>query len=212
MKPIILIGGGGHCISCIDVLRAEGKFEIVGILDIAEKVGNKVNDIHIIGTDDDIPYLAAKYSNFLITIGQIKSSVSRERIYEIVKNNNGNLPVIISPRSYLSPYASVSEGTILMHNSFVNINSNIGKVCIVNTGALVEHESVVGDFCHISTYAVINGQVKIGSCSFIGSNSVIANNLVIPKSTVIAAGACVITTPEISGIYIGNPAKRKTES
>ena len=28
--PIILIGAGGHAASCIDVLLAEGKYEIAG--------------------------------------------------------------------------------------------------------------------------------------------------------------------------------------
>ena len=32
-KNIILIGGGGHCKSCIDVIEAEDKFEIAGIVD-----------------------------------------------------------------------------------------------------------------------------------------------------------------------------------
>jgi len=34
---IILLGAGGHCKSCIDVIEAEGKFTIVGILDVANK-------------------------------------------------------------------------------------------------------------------------------------------------------------------------------
>ena len=33
MKEIILIGGGGHCKSVIDVIESEGQFEIVGIVD-----------------------------------------------------------------------------------------------------------------------------------------------------------------------------------
>ena len=33
MKKIILIGAGGHCKSCIDVIEEEKKFEIVGIID-----------------------------------------------------------------------------------------------------------------------------------------------------------------------------------
>jgi hypothetical protein len=42
MKPkIILVGGGGHCHSCIDVIEQEGKFEIAGIVD-AIKGGEKV--------------------------------------------------------------------------------------------------------------------------------------------------------------------------
>ena len=40
MKKIILIGGGGHALSCIDVIESEKKFKIVGIVDGNLKKGN----------------------------------------------------------------------------------------------------------------------------------------------------------------------------
>jgi sugar O-acyltransferase (sialic acid O-acetyltransferase NeuD family) len=208
MESIILIGGGGHCLSCIDVLELADVYEIAGILDISEKVGSSLLGIKIIGNDDDIPFLAGKYKNFLITIGQIKHSEKRVKIFESVKKYGGNLPVIISPKAYVSPSAVINEGTIIMHNSFVNTKSVIGKGCIINTGALIEHEVTIGDFCHISTHAVVNGQTFIGKNSFIGSNAVIANNVSLPEKIIVAAGACILKTPEKTGIYIGNPARK----
>jgi sugar O-acyltransferase (sialic acid O-acetyltransferase NeuD family) len=169
--------------------------EIVGILDTFDKVGTTLLGIKVIGTDDDIPYLVSKYKNFLITIGQIKSSENRVRIYTIVKENGGNLPVVFSPKAYISPSAFINEGTIVMHNSLINAKAVIGKSCIINTGALIEHEVSIGDFCHISTQAIVNGQVKVGKHSFIGSNSVIANNVSLPDEIIVAAGACMLKTP-----------------
>ena len=32
MKKIILIGGGGHCRSCIDVIESTKMFKIIGII------------------------------------------------------------------------------------------------------------------------------------------------------------------------------------
>ena len=212
MEPIILIGGGGHCLSCIDVLRLANIFEIVGILDISDKAGSSLLGIKVIGDDNDIPRLAAKYRNFLITIGQIKNPEKRVRIFETVKQSGGNLPVVISPKAYVSPSAMINEGTIIMHNSLVNAKAAIGKGCIINTGALIEHEASIGDFCHISTHAIVNGQVKIGKHSFIGSNSVIANNVSLPEQIIVAAGACILKSPAETGTYIGNPATKYIKS
>ena len=208
MEPIVLIGGGGHCLSCIDVLKLANVFEIAGILDTSDKIGASIMGIEVIGSDDDIPRLVSKYRNFLITIGQIKHSEKRVRIYETVTKYGGNLPVIISPRAYISSSAIIDAGTIIMHNSLVNANAVIGKGCIINTGALVEHEVFIGDFCHISTHAIVNGQVHIGNYSFIGSNSVIGNNVTLPEKIIVAAGACIIKTPDKTGTYIGNPARK----
>jgi sugar O-acyltransferase (sialic acid O-acetyltransferase NeuD family) len=208
MESIILIGGGGHCLSCIDVLRLANVFEIAGILDTSDKIGTSVMGVKVIGNDDDIPRFVTKYRNFLITIGQIKHSEKRVRIFETVTKNGGNLPVIISPKAYVSSSAIIGEGTIIMHNALVNAKAIIGKNCIINTGALLEHEVSIGDFCHISTHAVVNGQVVIGNHSFIGSNSVIANNVTLPEKIIVAAGACILKSPDQTGTYIGNPARK----
>ena len=37
-KKIILIGAGGHCNSCIDVIESENKFKIAGLIDNKKKV------------------------------------------------------------------------------------------------------------------------------------------------------------------------------
>jgi len=207
-QPIILVGGGGHCISCIDVIEQTGLYEIIGILDQPSKVGDKVLNYSIIGTDDDIPLLAEKHQNFLITIGQIKSSKLRVNIYNRVKESNGKLPVIISPNAYVSKYALIEEGTIIMHDVLVNPSAKIGKGCIINSKALIEHEVIIGDFCHISTSTSINGQVIIENNTFIGSNAVVANNVRITKDSIISAGSNVLKDIDIPGVYIGNSLKK----
>ena len=206
MEPIILIGGGGHCISCIDVIRSENKFKIIGIIDTPDKIGITIQGIPVIGTDSDIPNLISKYKNFLITLGQIKSPIKRCQIYDLVIKNKGNLPIIISARAYVSSSAFIDEGSIIMHNVLINANAKIGKNCIINTGALIEHEAIIDDFCHVSTQAVVNGQVKVGKNSFLGSNSIVGNNVSLPNDIIVAAGACILKTPNESGTYIGNPA------
>lgn len=207
-QPIILVGGGGHCISCIDVIEETGLYEIVGILDQPEKKGLNVLGYPVIGTDEDIPSFIAKCPNFLITVGQIKSSRIRQNIFEKIKNAGGQLPVITSPIAYVSRNATLAEGTIVMHQAFVNAGASIGKACIVNSKALIEHEATVSDFSHISTAACINGQVNIGDSCFIGSNTVVGNNLVIVDNSIVAAGSQVLKSITKSGIYIGNPLRK----
>ena len=49
MNSIILIGGGGHCKSCIDVIESEGKYAIAGILDSIKRPGELVLGYHVLG-------------------------------------------------------------------------------------------------------------------------------------------------------------------
>lgn len=208
MKPIILIGGGGHCISCIDVVEQTGLYQIIGILDLPEKLGLKVLNYSIIGTDNELEQFLSDCPDFLITVGQIKSSVLRETIFQKVNQAGGKLPVIISPLAYVSPNARIDEGSIIMHHVLVNAGATVGKACILNTKSLIEHEANIGNFCHISTASVVNGQANIGDCCFIGSNTVVSNNTNVAPNTVIAAGSQVLTNIEMPGTYIGQPLRK----
>ena len=191
-EKIILIGGGGHCKSCIDVIEQAGTFQIAGIVDVPEKLHQKILDYEIIAMDDDLPRLAEEYENFLITLGQIKSSDKRIRLFEEVKKLGGRLPVIISPLAYVSRHARLEEGTIVMHHALINAGARIGKNCIINSKALVEHDAIIEDYSHIATAAVINGGVKLGSGTFFGSNAVTREYIEIGENSIIGCGAKII--------------------
>lgn len=187
-KPLVLIGGGGHCKACIDVVEATGQWEILGILDMEERVGEKVLDYPIIGTDDLVVQLARDGVSFLVSIGQIKTAVPRRRAYERVKAASGKLATIISPLAYVARSASLGEGSIVMHHALLNADATIGCNVIINSKALVEHDAMVGDHTHISTAAIVNGGATIGSGSFVGSNAAIMQGVSVSSDTFIPAG------------------------
>lgn len=191
-QEIILVGGGGHCKSCIDVIEQAGTFQIAGIVDMPEKLHKKILGYEIVATDNNLSRLINKYENFLITLGQIKSPEKRIRLFETLKGLGVKLPVIVSPLAYVSRHAEIEEGTIVMHYALVNAGAKIGKNCIINTRALIEHDAIIADHCHIATDAVINGGVKVGSGTFFGSNAVSKEYIVIDKNLVIGCGAQII--------------------
>ena len=171
-EKIVLIGGGGHCHSVIDVIEQTNGYEIIGIVDVKENIGKKVLDYEIIACDDDLETIFQSCKNAVITVGQIKSSILRVKLYNKLKEIGFNLPVIISPLAYVSKHAILEEGTVVMHHALINANANVGKNCIINTKALIEHDVTVGDNCHISTATILNGGVVVKENSFVGSNSV----------------------------------------
>lgn len=201
-KKLILIGGGGHCKSCIDVIEQEDKYIIEGILDLPENIGKKVLNYPIIGSDDEIEKYHEKGYTFFITVGQISSSDLRSKIYNKLKVLNAKIATIISPIAYVSKYATIGEGTIIMHQALINAEAEVGNNVIINSKALIEHEAVIGDYCHISTDAKINGQVVVKESCFVGSGATIANNVTLTNNVIIPAGTAVYKNVEKSGIYI----------
>ena len=170
-EKIILIGGGGHCHSVIDVIEQEDKYEILGIIDIKENIGKKILDYKIIACDDDLETVFKTCKNAIITVGQIESNTVRVKLFNKLKEIGFALPIIISPLAYVSKHSFIDEGTIIMHHALVNANAKIGKNCIINTKALIEHDVTIEDNCHISTASVLNGAVIVKANTFFGSNA-----------------------------------------
>lgn len=204
MKPLIFIGGGGHCKSVIEAAESAG-YSILGVLDVQENVGKHVLSYEIIGTDSDIPAYVDK-AEFVITVGFIKNPSTRIKLYNKIKEAGGQLASIVASTAYVSKYAEIGEGTVVLHQAFVNAGAKVGKNVILNTATNIEHDSEIRDHCHISTGAMVNGECKVGERCFIGSQSVLANCITVGDDIIVGAGSFVRKSISEKGIYSGNPA------
>jgi sugar O-acyltransferase (sialic acid O-acetyltransferase NeuD family) len=204
MKPLILIGGGGHCKSVIEAAESDGR-TILGILDMPNEVGKKILGYPIIGTDNDIPQYVDE-AEFVIMVGFITNPSVRIRIYEQVKRAGGVMAVVVASTANVSHHATIGAGTVVLHHASVNAGVCIAENCIINTAANIEHDCSIGAHTHISTGTMINGGCNIGARVFVGSQSVVANCKNIADDTVIGSGSNVTKHIEVSGFYWGSPA------
>ena len=207
-REIILVGGGGHCKSCIDVIEQAGTFQIAGIVDVQEKLHQKILGYEIIATDDDLSRLVGEYENFLLTLGQIKSPEKRIRLFQTLKELGVKLPAIVSPLAYISRHAEIEEGTIVMHYALVNAGAKIGENCIINTRTLIEHDVIIAGHCHIATGATLSGGVTIGENVLVGAGATVIEYKSIVDNVIIGAGSVVVEDILEIGIYTGVPAKK----
>lgn len=208
MRKLILVGGGGHAKSVIDVIEAGGDYQITGILDRKEKVGSQLLNYSITASDEELPQLVAADQDFLITIGQITSAKLREKLFQTISALGGNLATVISPNAYLSSYARIGIGTVVMHQALVNAGAKVGNNVIINSKALIEHDATIGDHCHIATGAVVNGGISIGNQVLIGSHATIKQGVQIADGVVVGAHAYVHRNITEAGIYTGVPARK----
>lgn len=192
MTPLLLIGGGGHCRSCIDVIEMAGQFSIAGVVQPAAARTDSLLGYAPLGTDNDLPNLLRRVPSALITVGQIKSPDPRIRLYDLLQQLGANLPVIVSPLAHISRHAEVTAGTIVMHGALINAGASIGANVIINSQALIEHDAVIDSHCQISTGARVNGGVRIGAGSFIGSGAILREGIQVGPRAIIGAGQVVL--------------------
>jgi len=205
-KNLILIGAGGHALSCIDVVEQAGRYRIVGLIGMSNEVGKRVLSYEVLGTDDDLPGYAGQIEAALVAVGQIKSASRRVAIFERARQLGFSLPTIVAEDAIVSRHASLGAGTIVMHGAVINAGASVGLNAIVNSQALIEHGAKVGDHCHVSTGAILNGEASLGARSFVGSRSVVREGVQVGSDCLIGMGLSVRRSLPDNTRYTGEAA------
>lgn len=200
MRKIVLLGGGGHCKACIDVIEETGLYEVSGIVD-TRLILDGINYPRLC-SDEELPNYLSNNTCYFVTVGQIKNSTVRLKLFEQLKSFNVDIPIIKSPLAYVSKNCQIGSGTIIMHQALVNARSQIGENCIINSKSLIEHDVVIESNCHISTGAKLNGGVFVGANSFIGSGAIIKEGIKIMPGSIVAAGQVILDDYPKFGEYI----------
>ena len=198
----ILLGYSGHGIVIAEAAIEMG-VKIIGYCDNNSKTNNLFN-LKYLNSENSKSYDWKICKSYILGLG---SNELRQKMFEKVKKNNSNNVTVIHPKSSISKYINVGEGTFIARNVTVNPNVTIGNACILNTSVSVDHDCVLEDFVHIAPGVVLAGNVKVGTGAFIGANSVVKEGVKIGKNAIIGAGSVVLKDVKSGNTVYGNPAK-----
>lgn len=202
-NTICLFGAGGHGkVVAHQLMNLHSKSVVFG--DAVLPVGTVISDVRINYnhlSDVDI-------NNIIITIG---NSRVREKLQLEAEIKGYNIiSFIANPDGYFA--APPKSGSVILAGAIVNINASIGSGVIVNSAAVVEHDVVLGNFSHISPGAVVTGGCELGDHVWVGAGAVVTRGISVASDVKIGAGAVVLKDIKESGVYVGIPAKKISES
>jgi UDP-perosamine 4-acetyltransferase len=206
MKPeaVVVIGSGGHAKVVIELLRAEGKYKILGCTGLAE-TGFVLGDIPILGTDTVLPAVLAKgVKNAFVAIGDNRL---RLRLLAQVSEMGFELINAVSPNAVVSPSATLGRGIAIMAGAVINAAAQIGDGAIINTNAGVDHDCRIGNGAHIGPGSALAGNVKVERESFLGIGTCVLPGVRIGNRVIIAAGSVVIRDIPDDVTAMGVPAR-----
>ena len=175
-EKLLLVGAGGFGRVVSELARQT--YDCAFVDDSAE-IGAIICDVPVIGRTADLQTLFAEYQKLVVAIG---NNAVRERIYDMAKRIGYGFPNLISPSAYISPYAKLGWGCVILNNAVVQNGSMIGNGVLINPGVEIHHDCTVGDCTLIYTNSVVRTDAKVGKCVRIGSNVTICNNAVVPDS------------------------------
>lgn len=157
MKKLLILGAGGY-----------GRT----VADVAEQLG--YSTIVLDDADPDHPLSSFKaYINSSISfIPAFGNSTFRLEWINRIEENGGQLASLIHPTAYISPTATISQGTVILPHAIVNTDVVVGKGCIINLGAIVDHGCILEEGVHICLGAIVKGENRIEKCNKIEAGEV----------------------------------------
>ncbi len=204
LPPVVVIGAGGHAKVVVELIRAQGHYEVVGCTDHAPDRGNVVG-APILGSDNILPDLYAQgVRHCFIALGD---NALRRRVAGRVIELGFELVNAISPRATVSPTVCLGRGVAVMAGAVINADATVGDLAIVNTRAAVDHDCQIGEAAHVAPRATLAGGVCVGPLAFVGAGATIIPGINVGESTVIGAGATVISNLGPNLVAVGVPAK-----
>lgn len=192
MEKILILGMGGHAKSMADAIEREKKYEIAGYIVNGSESELLDKRYPVLGNDDDLPQLFRQgIKNAAVGIGFLGNSSLRTILYKRLKEIGYSLPVVCDPSAIVASKVSVGEGSFIGKRAVLNTDSQVGKMCIINTGAIVEHDCKVGDFSHISVGTVLCGEVSVGKAVFVGANATVIQGRKVADGCIVGAGEVI---------------------
>jgi len=202
-KKIVLIGGGAHSISIINLIRRNfSNFKILGYTDLKK---SKL-DIKYLGKDELIFKKYNKKDILLVMSIGVDIKV-RAKVFNLFKKKGYKFLTIIDKTSVLASNAKIYEGSVIFPNSSVGPEAVIGKNVVLHTNSVVEHNSIVCENSYVGPSAVVCGNSKVGKNCLVGANSCIIEFIKLPQNSILGASGLLNKNYKKNKRFKGVPAK-----
>lgn len=188
-EKLLLVGAGGfgRMVAEQAMLQYDCAF-----VDDGQPVGAEICGISVVGGIADLKELHKEYELLVVGIG---NNSFRAQMYEKAAVLDYTFPNIIAASAYISPFAKLGAGCVILQNACVQNGAAVGNGVLLNTGAEVHCDAVVEDYALIYTNSVVRTGAKVGHCARIGSNVTICNNAVVSDGAYIPD--CTAVHPEV---------------
>lgn len=146
--------------------------------------GHTIEDIAVqlgydcIFLDDSIPnHPLSSYVNYIdfssCFIPAFGNNAFRLEWVNKIQLNGGKLATLVHPTAYVSPKATIAQGTVILPKAVINTDTTIEKGCIINLGAIIDHGCVIEEGCHICLGAIVKGENQITALTKVEAGEIV---------------------------------------
>ena len=189
---IVVYGGGGHGKSVIDMIRALGQYQVVGVLDDGLKKGGEVMGVPVIGGGDQLPRLVKDGVRLAVNaVGGIGDITSRIQVFQRLLDAGFGFPTIIHPTAFVEPTAQLGQGVQVFPHAYIGSDTDVGFGTIINTAAVVSHDCRLGAYVNVAPGALLAGAVTLDEGVLIGMGATLNLNVTVGSNARVGNSAVV---------------------
>lgn len=203
MLSWLVVGGGGHASSVLDVIVRLGDEVAAWVLLPGERAPGPGE----IFSDDGPALAAARAHRWTVTVAIGSNRVRAELLGRYADLPRDQLAPLVAASATVSHLALLGPGVQVLEHAHVGPRAKVGVAALVNTAANVEHDAVVGDAAHVAPGAHLLGGAELGTGSMLGSGARVLPERRLASGITVGAGAVVTTDLTRPGTYVGQPAR-----
>lgn len=184
-KKLLIIGAGGLGRMTFETALSLGYS--CSFLDDDTSLGS-IMGINVLGRIDDLHMFVNEFPYCICAIG---NNSIRQKITELAIELGFNVPNIINKSAFVSEYAKLGFGNILLNNVCVQNGAVLGNGVVITANSEIHHDCIVGDYSLIYSCSVIRTFAVLGQRTKIGSTVTVSNSVHLSDDSTINDGEVV---------------------
>ncbi|MGR5070272.1 acetyltransferase [Vibrio alfacsensis] len=210
LKPLVIIGGGGHASVLVDILREQQR-KILAVISPDDLDSRLVFDgYEHFRHDEDVFQFKPEDVLLVNGVGALPKSSLRHRLTQLYQSRGYHFETVIASSALVSKFAKIETGVQVFPNAIIQAGASIDCHTIVNTGVIVEHDCIIGQFNHLAPRATLCGQVRTALNVYIGAGATVIQNIQLADNVVVGAGAVV--TKDVASDQVCYPCRMTLKS
>lgn len=210
MKPIVILGCGGHASVVSSALLTLHRTILAASTPNPDVVDRSMFSWEIISDEELLGRYKPDDIELVLGIGWTSPNNPRfwvQRIVHRFQDKGFQFAGFQHPFAWVAPEAVVDPTAQIHAGAVIQPRANIGRFAIVNTKASVDHDCNIGDFCHLAPGVTLSGSVRVGDGCHLGTGASVIDQIEIGTECLIAAGSVVVSSVPPNSRVRGVPAK-----
>lgn len=209
MKPIVVLGTGGHGRETLEVIEAMNaerpRHEILGFLDDRPAVhGTTVAGLSVLGGRE---WLLQQSSRGIALAVGLGNPAPRAGAVDWALRNGLAIPRLIHPTCHRSSRSAVADGVMLMAGARVSASVKVKAYAHVNVDCSLSHDCSLGPFATLGPGVHLAGGVTVEEGCHMGVGALAIPDVTVGAWSVIGAGAVVVRDVPPNSVVVGVPGR-----